>query len=417
MELRFLGGAREVGRSAVEVDGRLLLDYGVKTGTPPEFPVDSTISPEAVIASHGHLDHVGLIPALMSDRPPVHQTPVTRDLTRLLADDTLDIQKHHRAPFTREDVSRLAETASVHPYGGVFEAAGHTCRFADAGHIPGSAQVLVEGEGAPDGGTRLLYSGDVNATATRLLDPAAEPPPADALVVESTYFDHEHTPREQLERAFVDSVRETLYEGGDVIVPVFAIGRTQEILMVLEAHDVPCYVDGMGTDVTHIAREYPEYLRDPRGLKRAWNHAETVDPRDRDAALGDGRAIVTTAGMLSGGPALHYLPKIHDDPTNKICLTGYQVEDTPGRRALDEGRIEVDGRVLPLSCQVELHDFSAHADDAGLKAYVEAAVANGVERVIAVHGDEPSCVALADWARESLGVAAEAPSVGDTLEV
>ena len=410
MELTFLGGACEVGRSAVLVNDDLLVDFGVKTGEPTLYPVVSP-SPDAVVVSHGHLDHVGALPTLMSDFPPVYGTPPTRQLARTLGEDTLKLGTRR---FQREDLMRLSQAWEDRGYGETFVPGitDHDVTLHDAGHIPGSASVVID-----DGKDRLLYTGDINTTPTRLLEPAAEPPSVDTVVVESTYFEHEHTDRDELERRFVDSVRETLYEGGDVIVPVFAIGRTQEILMVFEEHDVPCYVDGMGVDVMRTLRHHPEYVRDPDALKRAANHAREVDPSRRERALGDGRAIVTTSGMLSGGPAMTYIKEIHDNPANKICLTGYQVEGTPGRTALEEGRAEIDGRVLPLSAQVEMHDFSAHADGPGLRGYLREAVDAGAERVVAVHGDAHDCVALSDWAREELGVEAEAPDVGEEVEV
>jgi len=407
-----LGGAREVGRSAVLVDGDLLVDFGVKTANPTLYPVSSP-SPDAVVVSHGHLDHVGALPTLMDEFPPVYGTPPTRELARTLGEDSLKLGTRR---FQREDLMRLSQAWEDTGYGERF-APGTTdyeASFHDGGHIPGSASVLVE-EG--DGDESVLYTGDINTTPTRLLDPAVSPPPADTVVVESTYFDHEHTDRKELERRFVDSVRETLYEGGDVIVPVFAIGRTQEILMVLEEHDVPCYVDGMGTEVMRTLRHHPEYVRDPDALKRAANHAREVKPSRRDDVLGQGRAVVTTSGMLSGGPAMTYIKEIYDHPGNKICLTGYQVEGTPGRTALDEGRAEIDGTVLPLSAQVEAHDFSAHADGPGLRSYLREAVDAGAERVLAVHGDEHNTTALAEWAREELGVETEAPEVGEEVSV
>ncbi|XGI83232.1 MBL fold metallo-hydrolase [Halorutilales archaeon Cl-col2-1] len=415
MRISCLGGAREVGRSAFLIDG-LLVDYGMKTGNPPEFPL-SRADPDEVIISHGHLDHVGALPTLMHDYPPVHQTPPTRNLSELLANDTLKIVQRsgsYRAPFSREDVSRLSEVSRLHGYGDRegFEAAGFDCDFHHAGHIPGSASVRID-----DSETRLLYTGDINTTQTRLLEAASPPPPADALVVESTYFNYEHEDREKVEEEFVRSVRETLHQGGDVLIPVFAIGRTQEILMVLAENDIPCYVDGMGCDVTTILREHPDYVRDPGALKRAWNHARKVDPSKRDRVLGNGAAVVTTSGMLTGGPAMYYIKGLFDNPANKICLTGYQVEGTPGRRALESSRAEIDGKILPISAQVELHDFSAHADGDGLKSYVEKAVENGVEEVLCVHGDDDDCVSFAEWVRESLGVDAHAPKLGEKVEI
>jgi len=410
MRLSFLGGACEVGRSAVLVGDNLLLDFGVKTGEPTLYPVSSP-SPDAVVVSHGHLDHVGALPTLMSGFPPVYGTPVTRELARTLGEDTLKLGTRR---FGREDLMRLSQAWEDRGYGATFSpgTTDYDVTLHGAGHIPGSASVVVD-----DGDDRLLYTGDINTTQTRLLSPAVSPPESDTVVVESTYFDHEHTDREALERRFVDSVRETLYEGGDVIVPVFAIGRTQEILMVLEEHDVPCYVDGMGVDVMRTLRHHPDYVRDPDALKRADNHARKVDPSRRRRALGDGRAIVTTSGMLTGGPAMTYIKEIYDNPANKICLTGYQVEGTPGRTALEQGRAEIDGTTLPLSAQVELHDFSAHADGSGLRGYLRDAVDAGAERVVAVHGDEHTCTSVADWARQELGVEADVPEPGEVIGV
>ncbi|MFB6284199.1 MAG: MBL fold metallo-hydrolase [Halobacteria archaeon] len=413
MDLRFLGGVEEIGRSSVEVDD-ILIDYGVKTGTPTEFPVDSSVDPSAVLVSHGHLDHVGAVPTLMNRKPPVHETAPSRDLARLLAEDTLKIARRNRfnMPFSGEDVHRLSETAHVHPENTVFEIDGYTIEFHRAGHIPGSVMIEVE-----KNGTSLLYTGDYNTGDTRLLKSAVEPPKVDAVVTESTYFTRKHPDREKLEREFVQSIRETLYEGGDVVIPVFGIGRTQEILMVLAAHDVPCYVDGMGCDVTRIFRQYPEYLRDADALKDAWNHTEEVKTGERNRVLDRGKAVVTTSGMLSGGPAMKYIKDIYQDPTNKICLTGYQVEGTPGRSLLDSGAAEIDDRYLRFSCQVELHDFSAHADALGLRGYIRRAVDNGAEKVFCVHGDPEDCGKFSEWIERELGITAHVPCIGEKFEI
>ncbi|MFP4633009.1 MAG: MBL fold metallo-hydrolase [Halobacteriales archaeon] len=410
MNIRFLGGCREVGRSALYVDTSLLLDYGVKAGTPNLYPV-SRPKPDAVVASHGHLDHVGAIPRLMDRLPEVHATAPTHSLARLLAEDTLEIKRRGLWPFSPEDVLRLSQTARVHGYE-EFEVAGYEAELRDAGHIPGSASVLVD-----DGDTRLFYTGDLNTTPTRLCRSAERPPEADAVVLESTYFGHHHTPRDELEREFARSVRETLYEGGDVVIPAFAIGRTQEVLMVLHEHDVPCYVDGMGREVTGILRSHPEMVRDADALKRAWNHAREVRPGERDRVLGQGRAVVTTSGMMTGGPVNYYVRRIHDDPVNKICLTGYQVAGTPGREAFESKRAEVGGDVLPISAQVELHDFSAHADDGGLKEYARHAVDAGADEFYVVHGDERETQAFANWIERELDVDARAPAPGEEVEV
>jgi putative mRNA 3-end processing factor len=208
-------------------------------------------------------------------------------------------------------------------------------------------------------------------------------------------------------------VQTTLWDGGTVVIPVFAIGRTQELLCVCAAHDIPCYVDGMGVDVTDILLDHPTYLADPEALRAARGHARTVtggqDQRERIAQ--ESTAIITTSGMLQGGPAHTYIPAVRSTPTNLIALTGYQVEGTPGRRLLETGRAEFDGRVMPVAARVEAFDFSAHADRPALEAFLED---YRDARVLTVHGDR------CGWFAEELsgaGFDAAAPSLGDTMTV
>ena len=441
MELQFLGGAGEVGRSAVLVDGDLLLDYGMKSGTPPSFPVGS-VDPDAVVVSHGHLDHAGAVPALLSgrDRPPIHWTPPTRELALTLARDTLKLHGgSHRCPFTEPDLKRVGEVSRTHGYGEPFEAAGYEVTFFDAGHIPGSAHVLVDSGGGSrtgsDDGTRLLYTGDFHVATDeaprrdgrpqrtdgegnpprgqRLVAGTTARPDADVVVCESTYSDVIHESRGAVERRFAESVRTTLHEGGTVVVPAFAIGRTQELLLVCEAHDIPCYVDGMGQGVTRMLRQCPDYVRDADALRRAKSHARFVGGRDgqRRRIADQNVAIVTTSGMLSGGPAMSYIPAIRRNPTNKITMTGYQVEGTPGRELLETGSAEIDGRVMPVAAQAEQYDFSAHADREGLLAFLDS---YRDARVLVNHGDR--CGAFAEELRAD-GYEASAPELGNTVTV
>jgi putative mRNA 3-end processing factor len=404
MDIRFLGGAREVGRSAILVNDSLLLDYGIKTGNPPQFPVGS-VEPDAVVASHGHLDHVGAIPSLLSGdrRPPIYWTPPTRELALTLARDTLKLHGGtYDCPFTSTEIKRVTQVSQTHGYRESFEAAGHEVTFFDAGHIPGSAHVLVD-----DGDTRLLYTSDFHTDDQRLVSGTTARPPADVVICESTYADVSHEPRATIEERFVERVESTLWNGGTVVVPAFAIGRTQELLLVCAAHDVECYVDGMGKAVTRMLKDHPEFVRDADALRGATSHARFVtghdDQRKRIAAKNT--AIVTTSGMLSGGPAMTYIPEIRRHPTNTITLTGYQVEGTPGRELLESGRAEIDGRVMPVSAQVEWFDFSAHADRDGLLGFLDS---YRDASVLVNHGDRCD-----DFARELTdnGYDAHAPTV------
>ncbi|MEF8772719.1 MBL fold metallo-hydrolase [Halodesulfurarchaeum sp.] len=427
MELRFLGGAREVGRSAILVNDRLLLDFGIRAGNPLQFPIERP-DVDAVVASHGHLDHVGNVPTLCSgaDWPTIHWTPPTGELARTLARDTLklhgvpktgareerfqprELGGTYNCPFTETHVKRVTQQSRSHGYRAPFSAAGHEITFFDAGHIPGSAHVLVD-----DGETRLLYTGDFHTDNQRLVAGTTARPDADVVITESTYSDVEHEPRGAVEDRFVRSVEQTLWEGGTVVIPAFAIGRTQELLLVCAAHDIPCYVDGMGKAVTEMLRQYPEYVRDSEALQRAISHARFVTGRDgqRKRIAAQSTAIVTTSGMLSGGPAMTYIPEIRSDPTNLIAMTGYQVQDTPGRELLETGSAEIDNRRMRVAAQVEQYDFSAHADRNGLRSFLEP---YRDTPVLVNHGDR--CERFAQELQQD-GYEVSAPTNGTTVTV
>jgi putative mRNA 3-end processing factor len=410
MDLRFLGGADEIGRSALLVDDTLLLDYGMATETPPQYPIGD-VDPAAVLVSHGHLDHVGAVPALLSgsELPPVHWTPPTRDLARRLGRDTLKLQGGTpQCPFTQTDLARIGQASVTHGYREPFEAAGYEITFFSAGHIPGSAHILVD-----DGETRLLYTGDLHTDDQRLVSGSSARPDADVVVCESTYAAVDHPPRERVEREFVETVRTTVWEGGTVVVPVFAIGRTQEIMLVCAAHDIDCYVDGMGVEITDRLCEHPAYVRDSEALRGARSHARTVDGDDatRRRIASENAVILTTAGMLTGGPAMTYVPAIADNPVNTVAMTGHQVAGTPGRELLDTGRAELGGSHIPVSASVEQYSFSAHADDAGLREFL---APYQDRQVLVTHGDQ-----TADFAASlrADGFDATAPALGAEIVV
>ncbi|WP_424000722.1 MBL fold metallo-hydrolase [Haloarcula salina] len=405
MDIQFLGGAREVGRSALLVDNSLLLDFGMLTDNPPQFPVE-TPKPDAVVVSHGHLDHVGTIPSLLSgdSRPPIHWTPPTYELALTLARDTLKLHGgSYNCPFTETDLKRVTQVSRTHGYQESFEDAGYDVTFYNAGHIPGSAHVLVD-----DGETRLLYTGDFHTDDQRLVSGTTARPDADVVICESTYSDVEHENRTEVEKRFAESVKTTLWEGGTVVVPAFAIGRTQEMMLICDAYDIPCYVDGMGKQVTEMLQQYPEFVRDEDAFRRAKSHARFVTGRNgqRKRITDQKAAIITTSGMLSGGPAMTYIPEIRSNPTNKVTMTGYQVEGTPGRDLVETGSAEIDGRVMPVSAKVEQYDFSAHADRNGLFEFLDPYEDSPI---LINHGDR--CERFATELQEA-GFEATAPEVG-----
>lgn len=401
-----------MGRSAILVNEELLLDYGIKPTDPPEYPSNG-LRPRTVIISHGHLDHCGLAPNLMDLEPEIYCTDMTARLSALLARDTLKIagKKGHVIPYYTDEIQEFERKARAIGYRQEIRTSGYHAAFYDAGHIPGSSSVYLEKDKQS-----LFYTGDINTIRTELQEGAdKEVPESDILLIESTYFGKNHTPREILEEKFIESVKETIDSGGKAIIPAFSIGRTQEIMLILKKHGLFAYVDGMGVDVFNLIKRSPENVCDIKKLEKAFSSSSMVEPQHRKKIIDEPSIIVTSAGMLNGGPVLYYLSEIHDDPKSKIHLTGYQAEDTNGRKALQSGYI-VDGRdTIKLNCRLELYDFSAHCGDLQLKEVVKNFTDRGTETVIVVHGDNTA--GFANWIKEELGVQSFAPANGDRIYI
>ncbi len=400
--IRFLGGCREVGRSAIMIDS-IILDYGLKPSDPPEFPING-VAPKSVIISHGHLDHVGVAPNLMDYDPSIIMTHPTRELSDILLKDSLKIMEN--PPFGKKEYMQFNSNTIEIGYETTLTTNGWDITLFNAGHIPGSASVYMSRD------LNILYTGDIKLEDTRLLEGAdTDFPETDILIIESTYFGVEHPERRELEKLFVESVVETIDNGGYAIIPAFAVGRTQEIMMILTKHGITPYVDGMGRDVTKILESYPEYIKSAKELRRAEKKSIIVERGKRERVLEEPCAIVTTAGMLNDGPALFYISRLYNDEKSKIILTGYQVEGTNGDKVLKTNTIDLGMRTVKLKMKVEQFDFSAHADDKQLKALVKKVADRGAEKVFTVHGEETE--AFAKWIREEIGIESYAPKNGE----
>jgi putative mRNA 3-end processing factor len=395
-ELTFLGGGNEVGRIAVLAEcgnDRFLLDYGidVQTGEPPirpEFPLT------AMFISHAHVDHSGMMPELYRRgwKGSVFGTAATQGICRLLLEDSVKVQK------------KKGQTPHYHPMhikimNGHWKTIGYnkpvsfrnsTVRLLDAGHIPGSSSPLIE-----TGGKRILYTGDL-----------------DVLIMESTYHYKNHPDREALEDDLRELVQNTIYNNGTVLLPAFAVGRTQELLLILHDLGFPVFVDGMGIGATEIMLNHPEFLREPRKLGKAFGRARKVrSNRDRKEALKDPSIVISTAGMLSGGPIGYYIKHLHEREDCVMVMTGYQVEGTVGRRLLDTGRYVNEGIDVKPRMRIQFMDFSAHCGRDGLINLVRK---TNPEKVIVMHGD-----ATPEFAKElgGMGFDARAPKNGEKVRI
>jgi putative mRNA 3-end processing factor len=236
---------------------------------------------------------------------------------------------------------------------------------------------------------RILFTRDIQTVNTNLVW-GTKPVETDGLVMESTYAGREHPPRDEVERNFVAKIEEILDRGGKAVVPVFAVGRTQEIMLILAKTDFDVWIDGMGRFVTNLFLQYPQYLKSAKKLKKARNKMNIVKRRsDRRKAL-KGDVIVATGGMLEGGPVLHYINHLKNDKKSGILLTGYQVEGTNGRLLMDEGILELYGIKEKIDMDIEFFDFSAHAGHSELLEFAEKC---SPEKIILMHGDNREALA------------------------
>ncbi len=396
-----------------------MLDCGVKLNSTTQFPLAPPAAPHAIIVSHAHLDHSGNLPRVASDfHAPWICTPPTLPLVEMLLEDSLKIfqAKKTKPYYTSAEAARAAKKAACLGFEKEYEFFdGTTLKFFDAGHILGSAQSLLSFAG--NSGKTLLYTGDIKLSETRLHKGAKIPNEhVDVLAMESTYSEKAHENRRELEKRFCRDVQEALDDGLPVLVPCFAIDRTQEIVEVLQNNNVKgeIYVDGMGQKVYDVMLEYPSYSKDFTGLKKSLKKSHFASEKNRKKLGGAPAIIVSTAGMLDGGPALTYLQRMNTLGRGKVFLTGFQVKGSNGRMLLDEGAIRIWGAKEKISIEARHYDFSGHADDAELVGYAKRL---NPGKIFCMHGEEQMCIALAAKLRDEHGFDAVAPTNGDVFDI
>ena len=402
MDLTFYGGAGEVGRSCIHIEHQrksILLDCGIKLGEKVEYPlIDEKKIIKSIIISHAHLDHSGYLPHLFlkKTKPDIYMTKPTRDLLGVLLADYCKLQE--KKVFTQNEVNAIMQEAKIIEYHEPIRK-GFTITMHYAGHIMGSAMIKLR-----NNKNTILYTGDICTRKTRILAPAEMGIRADTLIMETTYGgrnDSLPTFKDSYGK-LIKSINETLDEGGHVLIPCFAVGRAQEILMALDDYmrsgamkPTRIFIEGMIGKTMRIYRHNAYYanedikkrilMSDSDPFKSESFHSSTS--KTREDVLKEPCVIVSTSGMLSGGPVLFYIKKLADNPKNKMIFVGYQADGTRGKKIINgERRIEIDGEEIEIKMKIDQIKISGHSDFNELLQFAKSV--KGLKKVFLIHGEK-----------------------------
>jgi metallo-beta-lactamase family protein len=464
MKLTFWGAARTVTGSMHHVEAagkRLLLDCGMYQGRRQEafernrhfpFPVSSI---NGVILSHAHIDHSGNLPTLVRNgyRGPIYTTPATVDLCLAMLADSAYLQqkdaefcnkrRDHRRRLGRDDrecvalygpddAERTFPLFRSIPLGENREVAdGLRYQTYDAGHMLGSTSLVLEADGV-----RLGFSGDVGRPGLPIIRDPEKLGACQYLIVESTYGDRLHRKLDHVEEKLAGVVNRTAGRGGKIIVPSFAVGRTQQLVIMLHQlmdagriPSIPIFVDSpLAINATEVFRKHPECYdeearkflmdgKDPFGFQRLTYVREASESKKLNDLRGP-FMVIAASGMCEAGRILHHLRNNIGDPRNTVLITGFQAQNTLGRKILeDQAEVPIFGEPVPLRAEVvSLDELSGHADQRELIEWMRPFAA-GLKKVFLVHGEPQAGAALAQVIEHEYGIEAVQPDRGQSFEL
>ena len=472
MKLTFWGAAQVVTGSMHQLvvdDKCYLLDCGEYQGHRKEaeernrnfpFPCKDV---DAVMLSHAHIDHSGNLPLLVKNgfHGPIYTSAATADLCRPMLADAASLQEHNAAFLNKRNMRRrslnipgIGADGPVEPLYTAEDAAatfplfrpvamhtptnigpGVVYQSFEAGHILGSTSMLLELESAGQK-VRLGYTGDLGRKGLPIIRDPEPLPPVDYLIIESTYGNRVHDPIQSVSAKLAEVVNRTYARGGKMIVPAFAVGRTQQLVLLLheltQANAIPkfpIFVDSpLAVNVTDVFRKHPE-LFDEEASAFLANHGDPfgfqlltyVRDVNQSKALNDLRGpfmVISASGMCEGGRILHHLKNNIGDPRNTILLTGYQAENTLGRKIKERReQVPIFGEPMPLRAEVqELDALSGHADREEMLAWMKP-LAPGLKKVFLVHGEPDQQDAFQAAIRDRYGLEVVAPERGASFDL
>ena len=457
VSLLTLGGFGQVGRSCMLMttpDSKILIDCGVNPGAhnPNEaFPrldwANITLDElDAVVIGHAHFDHTGFLPVLLKYgyKGPIYCTEPTLPMMNLIQLDSIKVATAQgKLPlYSERDVFQVMRQATTLRYGTVTDISPDVkLVLSNAGHILGSATCHFH---IGNGDHNFVYSGDIKYGKSILLESAyTNYPRVETLLIESTYGAKEdiQPSRQEVETAFIASVNSVLKEGGKVLIPIPAVGRAQEIMMVIDQYmksgqltEAPVFMEGMIQEATAIHEAYPEYLA--RELRQKiletddnpfdseyFTNIEHSDSREEPLREESPCIIIATSGMLEGGPVIEYLRNVAPDKKNKILFVSYQVNGTLGRRVMDGARqvslIGKNGKVevVSINCGIErLEGFSGHSDYNQLMSFVQR-LRPKLRRVLVNHGERRKSENLSMSIRRMYRVSTHYPQIQEAIKL